>query len=59
MSIPKLLAVILPLCLMLSACAAPADNRLGGLRRVSANHFAAGPAPAAFSCPGTCLRHYI
>ena len=33
MSIPKLLAVFLLLCLFLTACTATADNRLGGLRR--------------------------
>ncbi len=59
MSIPKLLAVFLLLCLFLTACTATADNRLGGLRRVSLNTAAAGYPPAAFSCPYPFILHHI
>ncbi len=56
---PKLIAALLLLCFLLTACTATADNRLGGLRRVSLNNTAAGRPPAAFSCPLLRAPHYI
>ena len=54
MSIPKLLAAMLLLCFLLTACTASADNRLGGLRRASAYNSAAG-SPGSFFLSGPYL----
>ena len=52
MSIPKLLAALLLLCFLLSACGSPAGGP-------ELNEPAAGSHPAAFSCLHTSFLHYI